>query len=98
MPSGIKGSLSIKLSGARGALTKTRKEALRFAKDITPIDTGNARSKTTQKADKIVSAYPYAKRIMLEGWSKQLNAGEYVPRLKAFFQQRLKANMKSRGL
>lgn len=44
--------------------------AYSFFKGITPIDTGNARSKTTLKNDTIQAKYPYAGRLD-RGWSRQ---------------------------
>lgn len=46
-------------------------QAYTFFRDITPKDTGNARSKTTlTRNDTIRADYPYAQRLD-NGWSKQ---------------------------
>ena len=39
---------------------KLADEAFRFFKDITPVKTGNAKSKTTLNKNEINAAYPYA--------------------------------------
>lgn len=55
-----------------------RQASVHFKK-ITPIDTGNARSKTSlQRQDTIVANYPYANRLN-EGYSKQAPGGMTKP-------------------
>jgi hypothetical protein len=54
-------------------------EALDKFKELTPIDTGNARRNTTLKNKKtIVADYPYAGRLN-DGWSKQAPKGIVRP-------------------
>lgn len=53
-------------------------EGARFMKSITPIDTGNARSRTVAKGNEIHADYPYAKRLD-EGWSQQNQTGLIDP-------------------
>lgn len=52
-----------------------------YMRSITPIKTGNARSKTDAKGKTIHAAYPYAKRLD-EGWSKQNQVGLIEPTIK----------------
>jgi hypothetical protein len=46
------------------------REAYDYFKDITPIDSGNARRNTKLKGNEIQADYPYAQRLDA-GWSKQ---------------------------
>lgn len=48
----------------------------------TPIDTGNARRRTTKTNNSIEASYPYAKRLD-EGYSHQSPDGMVKPTLKA---------------
>jgi hypothetical protein len=48
----------------------------------TPIDTGNARAKTTKTATEIQASYPYAKRLD-QGYSKQSRDGMTKPTVTA---------------
>ena len=59
-------------------LNKFHKEALQEFKRLTPIDTGNARSKTTQQGQSIYASYPYAERLD-NGYSKQAPDGMTKP-------------------
>ncbi len=56
------------------------KDAYKFYKQETPIQSGNARNKTKLKGSgkTIDSAYPYAGRLD-EGWSKQAPKGMTKP-------------------
>ena len=45
---------------------------------LTPIDTGNARSRTRLHGDVIEANYPYAQRLD-QGWSKQAPNGMVKP-------------------
>lgn len=47
-------------------------------KKITPIDTGNAKSKTDLVGNEIRAQYPYAQRLD-KGWSKQAPKGMVQP-------------------
>jgi hypothetical protein len=47
-------------------------------RSITPIDTGNARSRTDLRGDEIQGNYPYANRLN-EGYSRQARAGMTEP-------------------
>ena len=53
-------------------------EAGDYFKSITPINKGNARSKTTTKKETITAGYPYAGRLD-DGWSKQAPKGMSEP-------------------
>ena len=65
---------------------RVRKEAAEKFKDITPIKTGNAQSKTVLKGIEIQANYPYANRLN-KGWSRQAPDGmtkntiEFIRRL-----------------
>lgn len=62
-------------------------QALDKFKELTPIDTGNARKSTTLKNNKTILAnYPYAQRLN-EGWSRQAPQGMFKPFLKWLRQQ-----------
>ncbi|CAB4154763.1 hypothetical protein UFOVP645_27 [uncultured Caudovirales phage] len=68
---------------------KLPQEAYNHFKSITPIDTGNARSRTSLKSNKTIEAdYPYAKRLD-EGWSRQAPRGMIKP-TEEFINKRIK--------
>lgn len=54
------------------------KMAYEHFRKITPIDTGNARSKTKLSNNSILAQYPYAVRLDT-GWSKQAPDGMSQP-------------------
>jgi len=56
------------------------KKSGKFFKEVTPIDTGNARKKTRTVSNTIKAEYPYAGRLD-EGWSKQAPKGMSQPTL-----------------
>jgi len=58
--------------------TKLAEEAYKYFRGITPIKSGNARSKTSLSADTIQAQYPYAQRLD-NGYSKQAPAGMTKP-------------------
>lgn len=90
MPSGLKGSLSARLESFKNVPKAVMKDTLEYAKGITPIDTGNARRNTrlANNAQKIEAAYGYARKILVEGHSRQLAANAWIPAVKAFFKSR----------
>lgn len=53
-------------------------EALQEFVALTPVKTGNARSRTGLSGTTIVANYPYAQRLD-EGWSKQAPRGMTLP-------------------
>ena len=55
--------------------------AHRFFVQATPIDTGNARSKTKLRGNTIDAKYPYAKRLD-NGYSRQAPSGMIQPTLR----------------
>lgn len=57
------------------------KTSLKFLKKKTPIDSGNARRRTSLSRTTINSKYPYAGRLD-EGWSKQAPDGFTDPTIK----------------
>lgn len=54
-------------------------EAHRKFVQETPIDTGNARSKTDLRGNEIQANYPYAVRLEKESWSRQAPRGMSEP-------------------
>ena len=49
-------------------------------KEVTPIRTGNAKSKTSLEGkNKIIADYPYAGRLERDGWSRQAPDGMSEP-------------------
>lgn len=89
--------MALQLRGIGRAVKQARVDTAQYAKSITPIDTGYARDHTSLKGDRIVSDYPYAKKIMLEGGSKQLARGEYVPKITKYFMDAIRRYTKKRG-
>jgi hypothetical protein len=61
-----------------GNLDSLSKEAHQEYVNLTPVDKGNARRKTTLKGKTIQANYPYATRLD-EGWSKQAPKGMTEP-------------------
>lgn len=53
----------------------------------TPIDTGNARSKTDLRGNEIQANYPYAVRLEKESWSRQAPNGMSEPTIDWVRQQ-----------
>lgn len=68
-------------------IEKIPKEAYLEFVQLTPIDKGNARKRTTLKGDVIVANYPYAQRLD-EGSSKQAPKGMTMP-LEKWLEKRL---------
>lgn len=67
------------LKGMKKALQQYPAEAEAKFKDLTPIDTGNARRNTKLKnKDEIEANYPYAQRLD-KGWSRQAPQGMTKP-------------------
>lgn len=66
-------------------LPRTMHEKFR---DLTPIDTGNARSKTDLQNNQIQGNYPYANRLNT-GWSRQAPNGMFEPTVE-FVRRRLR--------
>ena len=82
--------LNARLSKQQDQLVKLSKDSLEKFKSLTPIKTGNARSKTRLESNnsKIVGDYPYAGKLD-KGWSKQAPNGIISP-FTAWFKQQLK--------
>lgn len=59
-------------------LAKVPQEGLQEFRALTPIRTGNARSRTYLHGQTIEANYPYAQRLD-EGWSKQAPSGITKP-------------------
>jgi hypothetical protein len=69
---------------------KLPQEAYNHFKSITPIDTGNARSRTSLKGNKTIEAdYPYAQRLD-NGWSKQHRGQGMTKPTEEFINKRIK--------
>ena len=68
--------------------------AYMFFKKITPIDTGNARSRTRLTGNTIRANYNYAGRLD-EGYSRQAPNGMVVP-TREFIEKELRKIMKGR--
>jgi hypothetical protein len=78
-----------RLKQALAQVKQLPQEAYNHFKSITPIDTGNARSRTSLKGNKTIEAdYPYAKRLD-EGWSRQAPRGMIKP-TEEFINKRIK--------
>lgn len=74
-----KNEIGVRLKGIRSGVAKIPEEATQKFKQLTPIDTGNARRNTTlQNKRTIVADYPYANRLN-KGWSKQAPIGMTTP-------------------
>jgi hypothetical protein len=61
-------------------IDKLPKLAFDFWRKLTPVDTGNAKRKTSLRGNTIKARYPYAKRLD-EGWSRQAPKGMSGPTL-----------------
>jgi hypothetical protein len=74
---------------------KVMTDAGKYYKSITPIKSGNARRRTTQKGDVIKSDYAYAQRLD-SGYSKQAPGGmtdptiDYINKLVTTYTRRIK--------
>lgn len=83
----IQSQIAKDITKLKGRLDDFPDQALDKFKELTPVDTGNARKNTSLKNNKtIVANYPYAKRLN-EGWSKQAPDGMVNPFLKWLRQQ-----------
>jgi hypothetical protein len=71
--------VSNRLEEIRRELPQIMSSAHQRFKDETPIDTGNARSKTRLSGNEIQANYPYAVRLEKEGWSRQAPRGMSAP-------------------
>ena len=63
---------------ASQSIEQVRNDAFDYFHDITPIRTGNARSRTSLSGNSIRANYPYAGRLD-EGYSKQAPSGMTDP-------------------
>lgn len=86
--------ISTKCKRMRGQVDALPERAYQFFKKITPIDTGNARSRTRLQGDTIKANYVYAKRLD-EGYSRQAPNGMVVP-TREFIEKELRKIMKGR--
>lgn len=72
--------ITINLNAVKKEMNTLPQKAFNFFYFKTPIDSGNARSKTKLKQDTIRADYPYAGRLD-RGWSKQARDGMSRPTL-----------------
>lgn len=84
----IKNNTGQQIASIERQLRALPKEAYDFFVKKTPIDTGNARRKTSQRGNTIQAKYPYAQRLD-NGWSKQAPDGMVKP-TEQFVKNRLK--------
>jgi hypothetical protein len=84
----VRDSITASVGRMKRSMAGLPKEAYHECVKNTPIDTGNARRKTTLQGHEIQAKYPYAKRLD-EGYSKQAPRGMVEPTEK-FLQKRLK--------
>lgn len=70
--------LRSRVNEIRRVLSQLPKDAHKEFRSITPIDTGNARSKTDLRGNEIQGNYPYANRLN-EGYSRQAQQGMTEP-------------------
>ena len=83
----VQSQIAKDITKLKGRLEDFPERALEKFKELTPIDTGNARRRTSLKNRKTVAAdYPYAQRLN-EGWSKQAPDGMVKPFLRWLRQQ-----------
>ena len=86
--------VSTKCKRIRAQVEALPPRAYMYFKKITPIDTGNARSRTRLTGNTIRANYDYAKRLD-EGYSKQAPNGMTEP-TKEFIAKELRKIMKGR--
>ena len=85
--------ISPSIKRLQGNLKQVPQKATDYWISKTPIDTGNARSKTYLSGNNFISArYPYAERLD-KGWSKQAPQGMSKP-TKKYIQQLVRSIMK----
>lgn len=71
--------VSNKLNQIQRQMPNILRSAHQRFRDETPIDTGNARSKTRLSGNEIQANYPYAVRLEKQGWSRQAPRGMSAP-------------------
>lgn len=74
----VKNTMSPSLGKMVVKLDKLPNEAYQKFKQVTPIDTGNAKRRTRLQGSKIKANYPYAVRLD-DGYSKQAPQGMWEP-------------------
>lgn len=88
----INDNISASILRQAGDMRGVPAKAYDHFKSITPIDTGNARNKTTLVGNTIQANYPYAVRLD-KGWSKQAPSGMVEP-TKRFIEQLIKQKLR----
>lgn len=74
-------NIAPRLSRIEKKLRRVPDRAHKYFVSVTPIDTGNARSRTRLRNNTIYASYPYAKRLN-EGWSRQAPRGMVEPTMR----------------
>lgn len=74
----VKDNISQAIKDMKKEVDSIPKEALKEFIQLTPIDKGNARKRTSLEGTTIKANYPYAQRLD-EGWSKQAPKGMVQP-------------------
>ncbi len=83
------------LKRIQGKLQQLPQQTYKEFVDITPIDTGNARRRTSLQNNKIIRArYAYASRLD-KGWSRQAPRGMTRP-IKEWMKQRIRQILRSK--
>lgn len=77
----VKDTITPSLKNIQKGLIDIPDKAYKYFRNITPIDTGNAKSKTKKKKSGIVADYNYASYLD-KGWSKQAVNGMTKPTAK----------------
>ena len=88
----VKDTINASIIRQAGDMKGVPAKAHQHFKSITPIDTGNARSKTTLAGNTIVANYPYAVRLD-KGHSKQAPNGMVEP-TKRFIERLIKQKLR----
>ena len=88
----VNDTISASIVRQKGDMRGVPAKAYDYFKSITPIDTGNARSKTTLSGNNIQANYPYAVRLD-KGWSKLAPSGMVEP-TKRFIERLIKQKLR----
>lgn len=84
----VSDKLSGEIKSIQRQLRQVPQESLQEFRNLTPVDTGNARRKTTLNRETIELNYPYAERLDT-GWSKQAPKGMTLP-FERWFRNKLR--------
>lgn len=83
--------LNARLEKQQAALAKLPKDGLEKFRQLTPIDTGNARERTNLRENNkvILADYAYAKRLD-ENWSRQTKRQGIIAPFTKWWEQQIK--------